>query len=139
MADVKAQLVEAAVEALEKAYAPYSNFPVGSAILAQDGQIYAGCNVENAAYPQGQCAEATAIGNMVMGGGYAIKHIVVAGPGEHACMPCGGCRQRIREFAGDAGVPVTICDQRGKVLCETDSEALLPHSFGPQNIDKARV
>jgi len=138
MADKKAELIATGVAALKKAYAPYSNHPVGAAILADNGEIYAGCNVENAAYPQGQCAEATAIGSMIMGGGGVIKHMVVVGPGEHLCTPCGGCRQRIREFSGNRGTPVTICDQRGNILLETNSAELLPHSFGPDNIDKAR-
>ena len=131
--DVKI-LIKAAMDARGKAYARYSNHPVGAAILADDGNIYAGCNVENAAYPLGFCAEANAIGNMVMGQGKAIRHIVIAGPGEHLCTPCGGCRQQIREFAGKAGTPVTIVDARGAVLLETTSADLLPHSFGPENL-----
>jgi cytidine deaminase len=138
MADKTAELIAAAVAALERAYAPYSNHPVGSAILANDGEIYAGCNIENAAYPLGQCAEATAIGNMVLSGGSSIRHLVVVGPGEHLCTPCGGCRQKLREFAGTVGTPITICDQRGKILLETNSADLLPYSFGPENVDKTR-
>jgi len=133
-----AELIAAAVAANEKAYAPYSSHPVGSAILANDGEIYAGCNVENAAYPLGQCAEATAVGSMVLGGGNRIKHLVVVGPGEHLCTPCGGCRQKIREFAGIEGTPVTICDRHGNILLETNSADLLPHSFGPENVDLTR-
>jgi cytidine deaminase len=138
MPDRKAELIAAAKAALDKAYAPYSNHPVGAAILADDGEVYAGCNFENAAYPLGQCAESTAIGCMVLAGGHAIKHIVVVGPGEHLCTPCGGCRQKIREFAGGVGAPVTICDSQGTILLETNSAELLPHSFGPENIDKIR-
>lgn len=138
MGDKKAELIAAAVAALEKGYAPYSNHPVGSAILADDGEIYPGCNVENAAYPLGQCAESTAIGTMVLAGAKTIKHLVVVGPGEHLCTPCGGCRQKIREFAGDTGTPITICDQRGLILLETNSAELLPYSFGPENIEKTR-
>jgi cytidine deaminase len=128
------ELIKAAMDARGKAYARYSNHPVGAAILADDRNIYAGCNVENAAYPLGFCAEANAIGNMVMGQGKAIRHIVIAGPGEHLCTPCGGCRQQIREFAGKAGAPVTIVDRTGAVLLETTSVELLPHSFGPENL-----
>ncbi|WP_262689586.1 cytidine deaminase [Kordiimonas aestuarii] len=128
------QLIEAAVAARGRAYAKYSNHPVGAAILADDGNIYAGCNVENAAYPLSFCAEANAIGTMMMGQGKAIRHIVIAGPGEHVCTPCGGCRQQIREFAGKAGVPVTIVDRDGTVLLETTTAELLPHSFGPENL-----
>jgi len=138
MTDRKPELIAAAAAALDKAYAPYSNHPVGSAILAADGQIYAGCNVENAAYPLGQCAEAIAIGNMVLAGVHAIEHLVVVGPGEHLCTPCGGCRQKIREFAGKTGAIITICDQRGNIMLETNSADLLPYSFGPENVDKTR-
>lgn len=134
MIDAKKNAIKQAVSALDKAYAPYSKHPVGAAIIASDGAIYAGCNVENAAYPLGQCAESTAIGNMVLNGGNAISHIVIAGPGVEACTPCGGCRQKIREFAGKEGAPVTICDREGNILLETDSAALLPHAFGPENI-----
>jgi len=134
----KSQLVAAAVAALKKAYAPYSNHPVGAALIANDGEIYSGCNIENAAYPLGQCAESTAIGNMVMGGGHAIKHLVVVGPNEGLCTPCGGCRQKIREFTGASGVPVTICDHHGNILLETDSAELLPNSFGPENAERAK-
>ncbi|WP_417461473.1 cytidine deaminase [Kordiimonas sp.] len=135
MADVK-QLIDAALEAQAKAYAPYSNHPVGAALLTSDGKVVAGCNVENAAYPLSFCAEANAIGNMIMQGANQIKHIVIAGPGTHVCTPCGGCRQQIREFAGQAGAPVTIVDHKGTVLLETTSAELLPHSFGPENLSE---
>ncbi len=138
MTDHRAELIAAAVAALEKAYAPYSNHPVGAALLANDDAIYAGCNIENAAYPLGQCAEATAIGNMVLSGGSRVKHLVVVGPGEHLCTPCGGCRQKLREFSGRTGIPITICDQRGNILLETNSADLLPFSFGPENVDRIR-
>ncbi len=139
MSTSKTELIEAAVNALGKAYAPYSNHPVGAALLTGDGEIFAGCNVENAAYPLGQCAESTAIGSMIMAGGSnRVTHVVVVGPGVHECTPCGGCRQKIREFAGKAGAPVTVCDNRGNILLETHSAELLPHSFGPENIDKVK-
>jgi len=130
----KASLIELAVSAFSKAYAPYSNHPVGAAILSEGGLMYAGCNVENAAYPLGQCAEATAIGNMVLNGSKEIEHIVIVGPDKEICTPCGGCRQKIREFTGASGVPVTICDQSGTIVLETTSAELLPHAFGPDNI-----
>lgn len=130
------KVITAAVEAIDRAYAPYSGHPVGAAILANDGNVYAGCNVENAAYPLGQCAEATAIGNMVLGGGSAIEEIVIVGPGDEPCPPCGGCRQKIREFADKNGVPVTVCNRNGDILLETTSAELLPHAFGPENIKK---
>ena len=92
-------LFEAAEAVRARAYAPYSNFHVGAAILADDGKIYAGCNVENAAYPVGNCAEPSAIAAMLAGGGKRIRRIYVTGPGTTPVTPCGGCRQRIREFA----------------------------------------
>lgn len=114
------------------AYAPYSNFKVGAAILAEDNNIYSGCNVENAAYPVGCCAEASAISAMIIAGQKQIKAIAVAGLGDKPCTPCGGCRQRIREFANDA-TPVFICDDNA-LLVQTSLGKLLPHSFGPDNL-----
>jgi cytidine deaminase len=127
------QLFEAAEKARAHAYAPYSRFTVGSAILADDGNIYAGCNVENAAYPQGNCAEASAIAAMVLGGGKKITRIMVTGPGTAPVTPCGGCRQRIREFAA-LDTPVTCIGIEGEPLATTLGE-LLPHSFGPEYLD----
>lgn len=138
MADDLTALVEAAIKARDTAYAPYSNHPVGAAIRTTDGQIFAGCNVENAAYPLGTCAEAGAIAAMVLAGHRQIDHVVIVGPGEALCTPCGGCRQKIREFAGAAGKPVTICDKNGNTLLATNSAELLPHAFGPDNIDKTK-
>lgn len=95
-------LFDLAAAAREHAHAPYSNFKVGAAILTDDGRAFAGCNVENIAYPQGACAETGAIGAMVAGGGKRIARVVVLG-GKDAlipCAPCGGCRQRLLEFAG---------------------------------------
>ena len=117
-----------------KAYAPYSRFHVGAAILADDGNIYSGCNIENAAYPQGNCAEASAIAAMIAGGGKRIMRIYVTGPGASPVTPCGGCRQRIREFA-DLGVTVISHGVDGAPLEQT-LEQLLPHSFGPEYLPK---
>ncbi len=129
------RLIEAARAARENAHAPYSKFKVGAAILGESGRIFAGCNVENAAYPQGQCAESSAIGAMVTAGDRRIRAIVVMGGdagAEEICTPCGGCRQRIREFA-TPDTPIHICDPAG--LRRTFSlEALLPESFGPTNL-----
>lgn len=123
-------LFAAAEKARAKAYAPYSKFSVGAAILADDGNIYAGCNIENAAYPIGNCAEASAIAAMIMGGGRRITRIFVTGPGKMPVTPCGGCRQRIREFA-ELDVPVIALGVEGEPLVTTLG-ALLPHSFGPE-------
>jgi cytidine deaminase len=125
-------LVAAATQARENAYAPYSNFAVGAAVMDDQGGIHIGCNVENAAYPQGQCAEATAIGVMVAAGGRCISAIAVAGPNGVPCTPCGGCRQRIREFAAP-DTPVLICSG-GKIIAQHTLADLLPHSFGPENL-----
>ena len=124
-----------AAEAIRaKAYAPYSNFHVGAAILADDGNIYSGCNIENAAYPQGNCAETSAIAAMIAGGGKRIKRIYVTGPGTAPVTPCGGCRQRIREFA-DLDVEVISHGVDGEALVQTLGQ-LLPHSFGPEYLGK---
>lgn len=98
--DDEKQVLKAALAVRERAYAPYSNFAIGAAILDEAGRIHWGCNVENAAQPQGQCAEANAIGAMRAGGGLRMMMIAIAGPDGRPCPPCGGCRQRIREFAG---------------------------------------
>lgn len=129
---VRDQLVQAAIAIREKAYAPYSKFHVGSAILDETGAIHAGANVENAAYPIGQCAEASAIGMMIAAGGRKIVEIAVCGGGPELCTPCGGCRQRIREFAS-SDVQIHICGPEG--YRETMTLAtLLPYSFGPDNL-----
>ena len=126
-------LVTLAIAAMERAYAPYSNFPVGAALRAQSGAVFSGCNVENAAYPQGWCAETSAIAAMIMAGETRIVEIAVAGGGAELCTPCGGCRQRLREFAGDDLV-IHICGPEGLRRTVTLGE-LLPLSFGPDNLD----
>ncbi len=126
------ELLAMAREAAGRAYAPYSHFPVGAAVRTADGRRYAGANVENAAYPQGQCAEASAIGALVAGGGGTIAEVVVAAPSTELCTPCGGCRQRLREFApGDA--PIHLADLE-RVRRTTTLDELLPLSFGPEHL-----
>ena len=136
MTDLTAQedrLVAAAIAAMGQAYAPYSNFPVGAAILDETGVIHSGANVENAAYPVGNCAEASAIAAMVMAGQGRIAAIAVAGgDGDMLCTPCGACRQRIREFAAP-DTPVLISGPDGLQRRFT-LEQLLPESFGPENL-----
>ena len=129
-----ADLFAAAEAVRARAYAPYSRFPVGAAILADDGKVYAGCNIENAAYPIGNCAEASAIAAMIAGGARRIARIYVTGPGAAPVTPCGGCRQRIREFA-DPDVVVISHGVDGAALSQTVAE-LLPHSFGPEFLPK---
>jgi cytidine deaminase len=125
-----AELFAAAEAIRQKAYAPYSKFQVGVALLADDGRVYTGCNVENAAYPIGNCAEASAIAAMIAGGGKRIKRVYVTGPGALPVTPCGGCRQRLREFA-DLDVTVISHGVEGAPLTQTLGQ-LLPHSFGPE-------
>lgn len=120
-------LFEAARDAMSKAYAPYSKFPVGAAIRADDGKVYVGANIENLSFPQGWCAEPTAIGNMVMGGGRKIVELAVIAEKLALCPPCGGCRQKIAEFAGPE-TRVYLCDEVGVQKTMT-MEELLPFSF----------
>ena len=126
------RLFEAAKIVRDKAHVPYSRFKVGAAFLTDDNSIAVGCNVENAAYPQSQCAEATAIGNLVSQGFSKIKEVVVIGSGNLLCSPCGGCRQRLREFAS-LDVPIHMCNSEGHLKTST-LEELLPDSFGPENL-----
>ena len=126
------QLFEEAKKVREKAHVPYSQFKVGAALLTEDKKIVVGCNVENAAYPQSQCAEASAIGNLVSQGFNTIVEVVVIGSGEMLCSPCGGCRQRLREFA-KLNAPIHMCNIAGHLKTSTLDE-LLPDSFGPENL-----
>lgn len=125
-------LFAAASRVQAKAYAPYSRFKVGAALLADDGAVYIGCNVENAAYPVGSCAEAGAISAMVAGGGKAILAILVHGEGAELVTPCGACRQRIREFATPETI-VAIAGPEG-IRARFSLAELLPASFGPANL-----
>jgi cytidine deaminase len=126
------QLVDAARAAREKAYAPYSKFAVGAALLDEAGHVHAGCNVENAAYPQGLCAEASAIAHLVLAGSRRVLAVVVAGEAPQPVTPCGGCRQKLREFAADT-TPVWSVD--GQAVRERFTLGqLLPASFGPQHL-----
>ena len=120
-------LFEAAKAIQARAYAPYSGFKVGAAIATPDGKVFTGCNVENAAYPVGSCAEAGAVSAMIAGGGNRIAQIVVMGEGEHLVTPCGGCRQRLAEFAG-ADAKLYLCDDAGVVETVTMG-AMLPYGF----------
>ena len=126
------RLFKEAKEVRERAYVPYSQFKVGAAFLTENNKIITGCNVEKAAYPQSQCAEASAIGNLVSQGYNKIIEIVVIGSGDLLCSPCGGCRQRLREFA-KLEVLIHMCNIDGHVKTSTLGE-LLPDSFGPENL-----
>ncbi len=129
-----AALFDAARAAQAKAHAPYSRFNVGAALRTPSGAIFSGCNVENAAYPQGACAETGAIGAMALAGERHIAEILVIGDGEGLCTPCGGCRQRIREFASPE-TPIHIAGPAGLRITLSLAD-LLPYSFGPEHLKK---
>jgi len=124
-------LLAAALAARERSYSPYSGYAVGAALRDEHGRIHAAPNVENAAYPQGQCAEASAIGVLIAAGGRRVAEaLVVADPASGLPSPCGGCRQRLREFmALDA--PLHLAGPAGVIRTVTLGE-LLPLSFGPE-------
>ena len=125
-----ADLFDAALAAHAQAHCPYSRYAVGAAIRTVSGAIFAGCNVENAAYPEGTCAEAGAIAAMVLAGERKIVEVVVVTGGATPGTPCGGCRQRLREFAGPE-VVVHATTNDGAALKMTMAD-LLPTSFGPE-------
>jgi cytidine deaminase len=129
-----APMLELARQALAHAHAPYSRFRVGACLRAESGRLYAGCNVENAAYPVGQCAEATAIGAMVAGGDRRIVEVLVVTERAEVCSPCGRCRQQLAEFAGPA-TPVHLCGPEGVRRTATLGE-LLPLAFGPEALGR---
>lgn len=128
-------LLQTALKVRGAAYAPYSRFKVGAAIRATSGQVYAGCNVENVAYPQGTCAEAGAIAAMIAGGDSRILEVCVVADSPIPVTPCGGCRQKLREFAGP-DVPVTMATTDGQSVTMTMGE-LLPGAFTAEQMDRA--
>lgn len=127
-AETLAALAVAARAVRANAYAPYSQFAVGAAVLDEQGRIHSGANVENAAYPQGWCAEASALAAMVSAGGRQVVAAVVCAVAEEPVTPCGGCRQKLREFAKD-DCPVWVIDM-DHVRAEHSVGSLLPASFG---------
>ena len=128
-------LLQDASAVRENAYAPYSRFKVGAAIRATSGKTYVGCNVENVAYPEGTCAEAGAIAAMVAAGDTRIAEVCVIADSPDPVPPCGGCRQKIAEFA-DQSVPVTLCTTDGKSRTLTVAE-LLPGVFTAAHMDRS--
>jgi cytidine deaminase len=120
-------MVVLAHDVLGRAYAPYSGFRVGAVLRGMNGKLYAGCNVENAAYPLGICAEVAAIAMMVADRERRIAEAVVMSVGESLITPCGGCRQHLREFADDA-TPIHLCGPQGVQRTVTLGE-LLPFTF----------
>ena len=119
-------------EVIAKAHAPYSRFPVAAVVRGASGAHYSGVNVENAAYPQGWCAEASALSAMVSAGETELAEIAVMATGDAICTPCGGCRQKIREF-GTSSTRVLCYGPEGLRATYT-LEELLPHSFGPDHL-----
>lgn len=129
--DVRATLVESALAAREKAYAPYSRYAVGAALLATDGKVYTGCNIENAAYPACICAERTAVVKAVSEGVREFVAIVVAT--SRGGSPCGECRQFLNEFSPD--ILVIIVNAAGEIVAEMPLTDLLPRGFRPADLD----
>ena len=125
------QLIQEALHIRHWAYAPYSHYPVGAAVLAASGKIYSGVNIENAAYPSGTCAERVAIFKAVSEGEREILSMVVAS--ENGGTPCGACRQVLSEFGPHAAV--TIVDRNGKIVLSTTIDQLLPGAFGPEKLN----
>ncbi len=121
------EMIRLAEAARDNAHAPYSGFRVGVCLRSADGRLFAGCNVENASYPEGICAETSAIGALVAAGAREIAEVLVLAEGERLCTPCGGCRQRLAEFA-DGGTPVHIAGPEGLRRSFTLGE-LLPEAF----------
>ncbi len=128
-------LIEAAAAVRENAYAPYSDFKVGAALRTASGEVFVGCNVENIAYPEGTCAEAGAIAAMIAAGDQEFVEAAVIADSPSPVPPCGGCRQKLAEFAAK-GARVTLATTGGSVL-ETSVADLLPGAFDAGHMDKS--
>lgn len=129
----RTELVQRALQAVPRAYAPYSKYPVGAALLTESGEIFEGVNVENAAYPAGMCAERSAVFAAVAGGQRSFKAIAVAT--RNGGTPCGSCRQVLAEFGLDT--QVLMADGTGRVVAEMTVRDLLPSAFGPDSLGVA--
>ena len=128
------RLLDLAEEARDQSYAPYSKYHVGAALLTADGQVYQGCNIENAAFTPTNCAERTAFFKAVYDGHRAFKAIAIIATGEEMGFPCGVCRQVMAEFCDRDFIIITANKDRSKVDV-SPFETLLPHSFGPKDLD----
>ncbi len=128
--EVRDRLIQRAAKARANAYAPYSGYAVGAALLAESGEVYGGANVENAAYPTGLCAERVALFAAAAAGERRFAAIVVQT--RDGGSPCGSCRQALAEFGLD--IEVAIVDEAGRVCLETTVAELLPFAFGPANL-----
>lgn len=129
--DTNEQLIKLAKEAAQNSYSPYSNFPVGAAILCESGNMYSGCNVENASYGLTICAERTAVFKMAGGGDRKIVKVIIYTPTEKPTAPCGACRQVINEFGASAEI-ISVCE--GEEIIKISLDQLLPLSFGPNDL-----
>ena len=132
--DLKEKMFKAAVEAKKNAYVPYSKFPLGAAVLTEDGSIYSGANIENASYSLTNCAERSAIFNAVSQGERKIEALLIVSSTEDPVTPCGACRQVIEEFA-DGEIDVIMMTEDGKELSMTSTE-LLPGAFSESSMEK---
>lgn len=124
---IRKDLVDKATAMLDKAYVPYSHFPVGAALISKSGEVFAGCNIENASYGLSNCAERTAIFKAVSEGHTSFDYLVITGNTEGPISPCGACRQVMAEFC-EADMPVLLTNKKGKVK-ETTVKELLPGAF----------
>lgn len=129
-------IIEAAAAAREQAYAPYSNYQVGAAVLAESGRIYPGCNIENASYGLTICAERVALASAIAAGERRFLGLAIAGGEGTPSMPCGACRQFIAEWA-DEHFPITVVSAQGQRLDLTLAD-LLPHAFTPKSLQEGR-
>jgi cytidine deaminase len=130
---VPRDLIDAALLAQKQAYAPYSQFAVGAALRDERNRIHAGCNMENAAFPESMCAEAAALAAMIVAGGRRCIEVAVVAAGDRLITPCGGCRQKLREFGAD-DMTILLCDEAGEPRRTFRLGELLPLSFGPEHL-----
>jgi len=131
--DLLARLLAESLRARDFAHVPYSKYRVGVSILDEQGRIHIGANMENASYPQGWCAEPSALTAMRMAGGQRALVALVTGPGPEIITPCGGCRQKLREFAVPEEL-IVIAGDPGGIRQRWTLAELLPHSFGPEHL-----
>lgn len=129
------QMFLKAKEILIHSYSPYSHFPVSCVIRTTNNQFFAGVNMENASYPEGICAEGTALGQMISAGEREIAEVLICAQGATLCFPCGGCRQRLAEFSSHETL-VHICHAKTNEYYQTSMGSLLPHSFSKKDIEE---
>lgn len=127
-------MLNKATEAMQHAYAPYSKFKVGACLRTEDGQLFAGCNVENASYSLTFCAEASALAHLVMAGQTKIAEVLIISSGVATCFPCGACRQRLYEFSAPETL-VHCCTSQGAIQTLSMQE-LLPFAFSHENLER---